>query len=125
MAVVDTVAAVERTRSIAERALAARSERAELERTRAEQASTERAETERVQNERRGELAADERLRAARDADAARLESVLRASEDQKSFADQLASLARAEGLRIYRVQADQREVAAPQNQFALVSGYV
>ena len=133
MAAVDTVAAVERTRSVAERALTARLERAKLERTRFDEARTERIDAERVQNERLDELAADERLRAARDtagqvpsegSDDALRDSLLLASEDQSSFADQLALLARAEGLRVYRVEADQLQAAAPQDQLALVSGY-
>lgn len=109
MAVVDTIAAVERTRTVAERTLAARLERAELERTRAEEASAQRAEAERTRNERIDEQVADERLRDARAAASARLESV-RASDDQTSFADHLAELSRVQGLRLYQLQADQRE---------------
>jgi hypothetical protein len=119
MAVVDTIAAVERARSVTERVQAARLERAELERTRAEEARAERAETERTQNERIDTDVADERLRAARDADESRLDSLLRTSPDQTTFADQLAAQARVEGQRVYRVQADQLQALAVQDQFA------
>jgi hypothetical protein len=117
MAVVDAVAAVERTRSVTERVQAARLERLELERTRAEEARVERAEAGRTQNERIDADVADDRLRAARDADNARLDSLLIAREDQSSFADQLAELARVEGLRAYRVQADQQQALTVQDQ--------
>jgi hypothetical protein len=118
MAVVDTVAAVERTRSVTERVQAARLERLELERTRAEEARVEQADAQRTQNQRIDTDVADDRLRAARDADSARLERLLLPREDQSSFSDQLAALARAEGLRAYRVQADQQQSLAAPEQY-------
>src|SRR5262245_53760312 len=122
MAVVDSIAAVERARSVTERVQTARLERAELERTRAEEARAERDDLERTRNDRIDAQLADERLRATHEVDGSRLDGLLRPTEDQSSFADQLAALARVEGQRAYRVQADQMQAVTLQSQYARVT---